>query len=55
MRKIISSKKNIRIDYIKAVETNELKPISEIRGEVLIAIACHFRKVRLIDNIIVKM
>ncbi len=55
MRKIISSNKNVRIDYIKAVETNELKPISEIRGEVLIAIACHFRKVRLIDNIIVKM
>ena len=55
IREIISLKKSARIDYIKAVETKELKPVNEIRGEVLIAIACYFGKARLIDNIIVKV
>jgi len=53
MRKVISEKKSARLDYIKAVDTNGLKPVSKIRGEVLIAVACYFGKTRLIDNIIV--
>lgn len=55
IREMISSKKSARIDYIKAVETKDLKPVNEIKGEVLIAVACYFVKARLIDNIIVKV
>jgi len=55
MKSMISSKKGAKVDYIEVVETTELKPVSEIVGEVLIAVACYFGKARLIDNIIVKV
>ncbi|MEO0202817.1 MAG: pantoate--beta-alanine ligase [candidate division WOR-3 bacterium] len=43
------------IQYIQIVDTRNLKPISEIRGEVLIALAVFFGKTRLIDNIIISI
>ncbi|OQX56607.1 MAG: pantoate--beta-alanine ligase [Candidatus Cloacimonas sp. 4484_209] len=55
MKKMISSKKTARIDYIKAVDTKELKTVKYIKGEVLIAVACYFGRARLIDNIIVNV
>jgi pantoate--beta-alanine ligase len=42
-----------RIDYVAIVDTRHLREVAEIRGEVLIALAVFFGKVRLIDNIIV--
>lgn len=42
-----------RIDYVAIVDTQQLREVSEVRGEVLIALAVFFGKVRLIDNIIV--
>lgn len=42
-----------RIDYVAITDTAQLKDVSEIRGEVLIALAVFFGKVRLIDNVIV--
>jgi pantoate--beta-alanine ligase len=42
-----------RIDYLEIVDTRQLRAVSEIGGEVLIALAVFFGKVRLIDNITV--
>ena len=49
----INSVKNDGIDYIEITDTEQLQPISEIKGEVLIALAVRFGKARLIDNCIV--
>jgi len=42
-----------QIDYISIVDTATLHEASEIRGEVLIAVAVFFGPTRLIDNIVV--
>lgn len=44
-----------KIDYIAIVDTQELKEVDLIKGEVLIALAVYFSKARLIDNIIVRV
>ena len=41
-----------RIDYVQAVDADSIEPISEIRGNVLVAIAVYIGKTRLIDNFI---
>jgi pantoate--beta-alanine ligase len=53
MRKIILKKKTTRIQYIKIVDLNELKPVKRIQGKVLIALAVWIGRTRLIDNIII--
>ncbi|MCK4233811.1 pantoate--beta-alanine ligase [candidate division WOR-3 bacterium] len=55
MRRMISTKKSAAIDYIRIVETKELRSVNEINGEILIAVACFFGKARLIDNIIINL
>ncbi len=52
MKKIISSQPEADIDYVSIVDVRDLKPIVEISGRVLIALAVKFGKARLIDNII---
>lgn len=42
-----------KIDYVEVVDFNTIKPISEIKGDVLTAIAVYIGKTRLIDNFIV--
>lgn len=42
-----------KIDYVRVVETKELKDIKAISGEVIIALAAFFGQTRLIDNTIV--
>jgi len=42
-----------RIDYVKAVDTKELKDIKVISGEIMIAVAVFFGQTRLIDNTII--
>ncbi|WP_174733986.1 pantoate--beta-alanine ligase [Mesobacillus harenae] len=41
------------VDYIELYTYPDLKPIEEIKGKVILALAVKFSKVRLIDNIIV--
>lgn len=55
MRDIISDRETAQIEYIEIVDTRELRSLEEIRGEVLVAVACQFGKARLIDNIMVKV
>ncbi len=52
MRQIIAPKTS-RIDYISIVDTQELKEVKKISGEVLIALAVWIEKTRLIDNIMI--
>lgn len=41
-----------RVDYVEVVSTEDLRPVAEIRGEVLVAAAVWFGAVRLIDNVV---
>lgn len=54
MRDIIEPKAS-NVDYISAVDMEELKDAGKLNGEVLIAIAAWVGETRLIDNMIVKM
>ncbi|NPV13740.1 pantoate--beta-alanine ligase [candidate division WOR-3 bacterium] len=55
MRRLIKTASLGRIDYVEIVDTNCLKPVQVIKGEVLIAVAVYFGKARLIDNLIVRV
>jgi pantoate--beta-alanine ligase len=55
MKKMITSKRTARLDYVHIVDTRELLPVKRLHGEVLIAIACFFGRARLIDNTIIRI
>jgi pantoate--beta-alanine ligase len=55
MRRLIESGTSGRSDYIAAVDTDRLRPLKELSGEVLIALAVKFGRARLIDNIILRI
>jgi pantoate--beta-alanine ligase len=50
---MIRQKSAARIDYVKAIDTKELKEVKVISGEIMIALAVFFGQTRLIDNIII--
>ena len=54
MKELISQKPMVKIDYVSIVDTKDLKDISVISGEALVAIAAIVGSTRLIDNVIVK-
>jgi pantoate--beta-alanine ligase len=54
MKQVINKQADARIDYIKIVDTRDLKDIKKVSGEALIAIAVWIGKTRLIDNIVIK-
>lgn len=53
MEDMIKQKPAAKIDYIKAVDTKELRDAKHVSGEVMIALAVFFGHTRLIDNIII--
>jgi pantoate--beta-alanine ligase len=53
MRGLIGKKKNIRVQYISIVNLEDLLPVKSSAGKILIALAAHIGKTRLIDNIII--
>ena len=54
MRKRVTKKKNVKIDYISVVDLEKLEPLRRLNGEYLIALAVWIGKTRLIDNIVVE-
>ena len=50
MKKILKISGQIKIDYIKIVDTKTLEEVDRIEGKVLIALAVRIGKTRLIDN-----
>ncbi len=61
-KRVISEMKNIvdgvpssQIDYISIVDTEDLKEMETLKGEILIALAVRFAKARLIDNLVLQV
>lgn len=54
MRDVINEEPVANIEYIEAVDGMSLLPVDEIRPGILIAMAVHFGKTRLIDNFTVR-
>jgi len=54
MRRMIRRESGGRIDYVEIVDTDELRPVRTIEGEVLVALAVFLGKTRLIDNVVVR-
>jgi len=55
MREIIERRKTAKIDYISFMDADNLTPLKEIKGKVLIAVATWFGTTRLIDNVILQV
>lgn len=55
MRQMIEQQPDAVIDYIEIVDTKNLESQTELKGEVLIALAVQIGKPRLIDNIIISV
>ncbi len=53
VKSMIEQQPDAIIDYIAFVDTTNLKPQTELSGEILVALAVKIGKTRLIDNIIV--
>lgn len=51
MRRMISSMKTARIDYVTIVDPGSLEEVSRVEGKVLLALAVWFQEARLIDNL----
>lgn len=52
MKHLIETEPLAKIDYVQAVDAASMQPVSEIKGEVLFAMAVYIGKTRLIDNFI---
>ena len=48
--RVIATASEAKVDYVEIVDWKTLTPISELRGEFLVALAVHFGTTRLIDN-----
>jgi len=55
MEELILSKPKARVDYIEIVDKETLVPLKRLAGNILIALAVYFGKIRLIDNVIIKL
>ncbi len=55
MRAMIEKEPLARIDYVEAVDAQDLKPVKEIRGGTLIALAVYIGTTRLIDNMTINL
>ena len=53
IQEILTTVKDLKIDYIEIVDYNTLQPINLIKSNTLIAVAVYIEKTRLIDNIII--
>lgn len=52
---IVTAESNGTIDYIELFSYPQLKPMGNLEGTIIIALAVKFTKVRLIDNIIIEI
>ena len=51
----IGATRGARLDYASIVDAAELKPLVELTGRVLVALAVYFGSTRLIDNVVVEV
>ena len=55
LRKLIAGEKHARIDYVEVVDADTLERVERLKGKVMIALAIHIGRTRLIDNIVIKI
>lgn len=55
IREMIAGKKRAKIDYVSIVDGESLRPLSKLKGKVLIALAVKIGKARLIDNLLISI
>ena len=55
MRKLIQEKPKAKIDYISINDSESLKPLKKVKGNVVISLAVRVGKTRLIDNIKIRV
>lgn len=55
MKKLIQEKPRAKIDYIAINDSETLRPLKKLKGNVLISLAVRIGKTRLIDNIKIKV
>jgi pantoate--beta-alanine ligase len=53
MRNVVENERNVRLQYLEAVDAETLLPVEEIKPGTLLALAAYLDNVRLIDNIVV--
>lgn len=53
MKEYIGREPLARVDYVEAVDADSIEPVTEIKDNVLVAMAVYIGKTRLIDNFIV--
>ncbi|PLS16325.1 pantoate--beta-alanine ligase [Bacillus sp. M6-12] len=52
IREHLENKTNGKIDYVEIYSYPELKPLSQLSGTIIIALAVRFSRARLIDNVV---
>jgi pantoate--beta-alanine ligase len=55
MRNLIKRRPLAELDYVAVTDAHTLKPLSRLKGEVLISLAVRFGKARLIDNVRIRV
>ena len=55
MRDVIEPQRSAKIDYIEAVDAQDLTPAAELKDSILLAVAVRFGNARLIDNALVRV
>ena len=54
IRSHITAHDRARIDYVEIVDDRTLEPVEHLAGPAIAAVAVHFGKTRLIDNILLR-
>jgi pantoate--beta-alanine ligase len=54
MRRLLEAEPLCRLEYLEIVDAENLEPLAHLGGDVLIALAAHFGKTRLIDNVLLE-
>lgn len=55
MSKMIRSRAGARVDYIEIMDGQTLERLKVLKGDILVALAVRFGKVRLIDNLVINV
>jgi len=50
-REVLEAEELVTIDYVELVDEKNLKPVSQVQGEMLLLVAASVGKTRLIDNV----
>jgi pantoate--beta-alanine ligase len=52
---LIATEPRVQLDYAEVVDAHDLTPVTEITGDVLVAVAANVGRARLIDNMTVSV